>query len=152
MKRYTEAEKERVKEKHPISTIIGRHVTWHKGKTNAGKGDYWACCPFHQERTPSFHCLDREHTYKCFGCGATGDQFTFLQEHEGLSFVEAMERLGGEAETEPLTPEQVAAEEARKAEKRRQQEAFAEQKRQEEIRKASRYWNWGASVICEGVD
>ncbi|MCK7611980.1 CHC2 zinc finger domain-containing protein [Roseibium sp. CAU 1639] len=152
MKRYTEAEKERVKEKHPISTIIGRHVTWHKGKTNAGKGDFWACCPFHQERTPSFHCLDREHTYKCFGCGATGDQFTFLQEHEGLSFVEAMEGLGGEADTEPLTPEQVAEEEKRKAEKRRQQEAFAEQKRQEEIRKASRYWNWGGRVAgTEGV-
>lgn len=153
MKRYSEAEKDRVKQKNPISTVVARHVTWDKAKTNAGTGDYWACCPFHQERTPSFHCMDRDHTYKCFGCGASGDQFTFLEEVEGLSFVEAMERLGGNAEAEPLTPAQIAAEEEKKARRRRQQEAVAEQRRQEEIRKALRYWRWGGRVAgTEGAD
>ncbi len=50
MKRYTEAEKERVKANNPISNIIGRHVTWDRAKTNANAGDFWACCPFHAEK------------------------------------------------------------------------------------------------------
>lgn len=146
MIRYSEAEKERVKEKHPISSIVARHVTWDRAKSNAGTGDYWACCPFHAESTPSFHCVDREHRYKCFGCGASGDQFTFLEAVEGLSFVEAMERLGGRAEAEPLSPEQIAADEKKRADKRRQQEAFAAQRRKEEVGRARMIFDHGGRV------
>jgi DNA primase len=80
-----------------ISSVVGRKVTWDRRKSNPGKGDYWACCPFHGEKSPSFHVEDRKGRYHCFGCKASGDIFTFLVEKEGLSFPEAVERLAEEA-------------------------------------------------------
>src|SRR3990170_4901616 len=80
-----------------ISSVVGRRVAWDRRKTNVGKGDYWACCPFHTEKSPSFHADDRKGRYHCFGCKASGDHFTFLVEKEGLSFPEAVERLAAEA-------------------------------------------------------
>jgi DNA primase len=80
-----------------ISSVVGRRVAWDRRKTNAGKGDYWACCPFHNEKSPSFHVDDRKGRYYCFGCKQSGDIFTFLLEKEGVSFPEAVERLAGEA-------------------------------------------------------
>ena len=80
-----------------ISSVVGRKVAWDRRKTNAGKGDYWACCPFHGEKSPSFHVEDRKGRYHCFGCKASGDIFTFLVEKEGVSFPEAVERLAQEA-------------------------------------------------------
>ncbi|GGA96794.1 DNA primase [Brucella endophytica] len=77
----------------PISTLIGTRVSFDRKKTNASKGDFWACCPFHGEKTPSFHCEDRKGRYHCFGCGVTGDHFKFLTDLEGLSFPEAVERV-----------------------------------------------------------
>lgn len=79
------------------SSVVGRRVQWDRRKTNAGRGDFWACCPFHNEKTPSFHVEDRKGRYHCFGCKASGDIFTFLTEKEGLSFPEAVERLAQEA-------------------------------------------------------
>jgi DNA primase len=81
----------------PISSVVGRRVAWDRKKTNAGRGDYWACCPFHGEKTPSFHVEDKKGRYHCFGCKASGDIFTFLVEKEGVSFPEAVERLAHEA-------------------------------------------------------
>ncbi len=80
-----------------ISAVVGRRVAWDRRKTNAGKGDYWACCPFHNEKSPSFHVEDRKGRYHCFGCKKSGDIFTFLVEKEGLSFPEAVEQLASEA-------------------------------------------------------
>ncbi len=80
-----------------ISSVVGRKVAWDRRKSNPGKGDYWACCPFHGEKSASFHVDDRKGRYHCFGCKASGDIFTFLVEKEGLSFPEAIERLAGEA-------------------------------------------------------
>ena len=80
-----------------ISSVVGRKVAWDRRKTNAGKGDYWACCPFHGEKSASFHVEDRKGRYHCFGCKVSGDIFTFLVEKEGLSFPEAVERLAAEA-------------------------------------------------------
>ena len=76
-----------------LSSVIGRHVQWDRRKTQAAKGDYWACCPFHTEKSPSFHADDRKGRYHCFGCKASGDVFTFLVEKAGLSFPEAVEQL-----------------------------------------------------------
>ena len=76
-----------------ISAVVGRRVQWDRRKTMPGKGDYWACCPFHDEKSPSFHVEDRKGRYHCFGCKASGDIFTFLVEKEGVSFPEAVERL-----------------------------------------------------------
>ena len=61
-----------------ISSVIGRHVTWDRRKTQAAKGDYWACCPFHGEKSPSFHADDRKGRYHCFGCKASGSVFDFV--------------------------------------------------------------------------
>ena len=98
-----------------ISSVIGRHVQWDRRKTNAGKGDYWACCPFHTEKSPSFHADDRKGRYHCFGCKASGDIFTFLVEKQGMRFGEAVEQLAGEAglPVPQLTPEEVQREEKR---------------------------------------
>src|SRR5687767_1203260 len=81
----------------PISDVIGKRVTWDRRKTNVPRGDYWACCPFHGEKTPSFHAEDRKGRYHCFGCGVSGDHFTFLVEQEGLSFPDAVAQLAAEA-------------------------------------------------------
>ena len=80
-----------------ISSVVGRKVVWDMRKSNQAKGDYWAPCPFHQEKTASFHVDDRKGFYYCFGCHAKGNAFTFLQETENMSFMEAVETLAREA-------------------------------------------------------
>ncbi|MCY1668285.1 DNA primase [Rhizobium sp. SL86] len=82
-----------IRDRVPISAVIGRRVTWDKKKTNVSRGDYWACCPFHGEKSPSFHCEDRKGRYHCFGCGVSGDHFRFLQEIEGMSFPESVQTI-----------------------------------------------------------
>ncbi len=62
-----------------------------------GPGDLWACCPFHSEDTPSFHVRVSQGVYKCFGCGASGDVFRFVQEIRGVGFREALEMLAERA-------------------------------------------------------
>ncbi|MEM9279774.1 MAG: DNA primase, partial [Pseudomonadota bacterium] len=86
-----------IRDRLPISEVIGQRVTFDKKKSNSAKGDYWACCPFHGETTPSFHCEDRKGRYYCFGCGASGDHFRFITELDGLNFGEAVERLASQA-------------------------------------------------------
>ncbi len=80
-----------------IADVVGRKVSWDARKTNAGKGDYWAPCPFHQEKTASFHVDDRKGFYYCFGCHAKGDALGFVRETENLGFMEAVKLLAGEA-------------------------------------------------------
>ncbi|MBA5724657.1 DNA primase, partial [Candidatus Liberibacter sp.] len=77
----------------PISEIIGQHVSWDKRKTSPARGDYWACCPFHEEKTPSFHCDDRKGYYYCFSCNAKGDHFSFLSTFLGCSFTESVQKI-----------------------------------------------------------
>ena len=98
-----------------ISSVVGRRVQWDRRKSNPGKGDFWACCPFHAEKSPSFHVEDRKGRYHCFGCKASGDVFTFLVEKEGLSFPEAVERLAEEANVDlpKFSPEEAEREKAR---------------------------------------
>ena len=86
-----------IRNRLPISEVVGASVTFDKRKTNAARGDFWACCPFHGEKSPSFHCENRKGRYHCFGCGVSGDHFRFLVEHGGLSFPEAVERLAAQA-------------------------------------------------------
>lgn len=95
--RFPDSFLDEIRERLPISEVVGSRVTWDKRKTNPARGDYWACCPFHGEKTPSFHCENRKGRYHCFGCGASGDHFRFLAELDGLSFPEAVERLADQA-------------------------------------------------------
>jgi DNA primase len=80
-----------------LSQVVGRKVMWDMRKSNQGKGDMWAPCPFHQEKTASFHVDDRKGYYYCFGCHAKGDAISFLRESENVSFLEAVEMLAREA-------------------------------------------------------
>lgn len=56
--------------------------------------DFWCCCPFHNEKTPSFKVDSSRGSYHCFGCGESGDIFSFVMKQEGLSFYEAIQKLG----------------------------------------------------------
>ena len=75
-----------------VVEVINRRVPLKK----AGK-DFKACCPFHNEKTPSFTVSRPKQFYHCFGCGVSGTAITFLMEFEHLSFPEAVEELAGEA-------------------------------------------------------
>jgi DNA primase len=76
-----------------IEDVIGQHVTLKK----AGGGSLKGLCPFHDERSPSFHVTPSRGLYHCFGCGKGGDVIAFLREVEGLSFADAVERLADKA-------------------------------------------------------
>lgn len=70
---------------------------WDTKKSNQGKGDWWAPCPFHQEKSASFHVDDRKGYYYCFGCHAKGDAISFVKDTENVGFMEAVEILAQEA-------------------------------------------------------
>jgi len=80
-----------------IGQVVGRKVMWDTRKSNQGKGDLWAPCPFHQEKSASFHVDDRKGFYYCFGCHAKGDAITFVRETENVEFMEAVKILAAEA-------------------------------------------------------
>lgn len=88
---------EELKSRLSIADIIGRRVDWDKRKTNGAKGDYWACCPFHGEKSPSFHVEDRKGFFYCFGCHEKGDAIGFTMKMDNLAFHEAVEYLAGVA-------------------------------------------------------
>ena len=80
-----------------LSQVVGRKVLWDPRKSNQGKGDFWAPCPFHQEKSASFHVDDRKGFYYCFGCQAKGDAISFVRETENVGFMEAIGILAAEA-------------------------------------------------------
>ena len=87
----------------PMAALVGRKVKL------ARSGKSWkGCCPFHGEKTPSFYVYDDG--YHCFGCGAHGDAIGFVMQAEGAGFVEAVERLAGEAGLDVPKPSVQAAE------------------------------------------
>lgn len=72
-----------------IADIVGDYVTL----KSAGVGSFKGLCPFHDERSPSFHVRPQVGRYHCFGCGEDGDVFTFLQKTDHVTFSEAVERM-----------------------------------------------------------
>jgi DNA primase len=89
---------DRVRESTDIAAVIAEHVQLKRtGKT------WKALCPFHQEKTPSFHVNPDRQIFKCFGCGEGGDVLHFVMQFEKLSFPEAVELLAGRAGI-PLPP------------------------------------------------
>lgn len=83
---------ERVREATDIAAVIGRVVQL----TRAGRS-LKGLCPFHREKTPSFHVSVERQTFHCFGCGVGGDVFSFVMNFHGLTFREALEELAAEA-------------------------------------------------------
>ncbi|TNE58118.1 MAG: DNA primase [Alphaproteobacteria bacterium] len=94
-----------------ITDVVGRRVRYDRQKSNPRRKDYWGCCPFHSEKTPSFHVDEPRGFYHCFGCGEHGNVFDFVMKTENLSFPEAVERLAADAGLE--MPRQSPAEVAR---------------------------------------
>lgn len=78
-----------VRSRMNIADVVGDYVTL----KNAGPGSMKGLCPFHEERTPSFHVRPQVGYYHCFGCGEGGDVFSFLQKIDHVTFQEAVERL-----------------------------------------------------------
>jgi DNA primase len=78
-----------VREKSRIDEVVSGYVTLR----NAGGGSMKGLCPFHDEKSPSFHVTPSRGFYHCFGCQAGGDVINFLMQIDGLSFTEAVERL-----------------------------------------------------------
>lgn len=81
-----------VRDRTDLVEVIGRHVTL-KRSGNSLVG----LCPFHQEKSPSFHVVPSKGIFHCFGCQTSGDVFRFLMMIEGLSFVESVKELAGPA-------------------------------------------------------
>ncbi|MBL1272361.1 MAG: DNA primase [Marinobacter maritimus] len=75
-----------------LAELIGSRITLKKAGAN-----YKACCPFHDEKTPSFNVRPDKGFYHCFGCGAHGDAISFVREFEGLGFTDAVEELARKA-------------------------------------------------------
>ena len=71
-----------------IVDVISDYVTLRKKGAN-----YQACCPFHNEKTPSFIVSPAKGVFKCFGCGKGGNAITFVMEHENMSYVEALKTV-----------------------------------------------------------
>ncbi len=124
-----------------LSTVIMRTDKL----TRAGR-EWKACCPFHDEKTPSFYVNDQKGFYHCFGCGAHGDVISWMTEQRGLSFIDACKELASEAGMEVPAPDPVAA---KKAEKRAElvdvtteaQDWFVHNLRSAEGREALAYLN-----------
>ena len=84
--------KQKVKDANDIVSVVSKYVTLNrKGKT------WWANCPFHYEKTPSFAVNGQEQYYHCFGCGVSGDIFSFVQHMENCDFFDALKILAENA-------------------------------------------------------
>lgn len=108
MARIAESSKEDIRQRLDIVELVREYLP---GLKRAGR-HHKACCPFHQEKTPSFMVNPEKQIFHCFGCQAGGDVFAFVMKMEGLSFPEAVEKLADRAgvkiqqDRRELTPEQ----------------------------------------------
>jgi DNA primase len=98
---------EQIKLRADILEVVGDFVSLKKKGVN-----YWACCPFHNEKSPSFSVNPAKGIYKCFGCGKAGDSIKFVMDVEGVSYPEALRYLAKkyqiEIEERVVTPEELA--------------------------------------------
>ncbi len=92
-----------------IVDVVGDFVTLKKRGAN-----HMACCPFHNEKTPSFVVSPSKGIYKCFGCGKSGTAVGFVMEHENLSYTEALKYLAKKYHIEVVEKEETAEEIARR--------------------------------------
>ena len=104
MSRYTADSRDRVFAAVDMLAVVSTRTELRR----AGVNSYFGVCPFHDERTGSFHVRPDEKHYHCFGCQESGDPFDFVMQTEGLDFKAAMEsladRFGVQLETEDEDP------------------------------------------------
>lgn len=122
-------------------------IAWDRRRSSDARGDWWACCPFHGEATPSFHVREpkgRDGTFKCFGCGAQGSVVDYVMARDGVDAAEALKRLAQAARiAREDDPGREARDEARR--KAREAEREAELKREfaaidRRVKRAVRIW------------
>ncbi|MEQ5786736.1 DNA primase [Erythrobacter sp. NFXS35] len=92
--------KDELRARITLSTLVMRSVKL----TRAGR-EWKGCCPFHDEKTPSFYVNDQKQFYHCFGCGAHGDAISWMVDHAGLQFMDAVKELAAEAGMEVPAPD-----------------------------------------------
>jgi len=140
--RYTAESRDRVFDAVDMIALVNSRTDLRR----AGVNSYFGLCPFHDERTGSFHVRPEEKHYHCFGCQSSGDPFTFVMETEGLDFKGAMEmladRFGVTLETEGEDP--------RAAARRQQRERLFAL-----LRRATEYYSrylWAAREAADARD
>ena len=99
--------KEQIRQRLDIAEVVGEVVALKP----AGKGQLKGLCPFHNEKTPSFHVHQERGFYYCFGCQAKGDLFDFVMQTQGSDFYEALQQLGERAgvDVTPQSPQRPRA-------------------------------------------
>lgn len=108
-----------IKEKLPINEVVGQYVQLRRaGRNFVGR------CPFHKERTPSFHVSPERNSYMCFGCSEKGDIFTFVQKIDGVDFVTALKQLAERAGV--VLKQRSPVDEAARAESKNKEEHLLE--------------------------
>ena len=100
---------DRILDTAQIVDVVGDFVTLKRRGAN-----YTACCPFHNEKTPSFYVSPSKGIYKCFGCGKSGTTVGFVMEHESMSYVEALKYLAAKYHIEVVEKEDSAEDIARR--------------------------------------
>ena len=75
----TDEDKERVRQATDVLALVGETV-----ELRQRGNSFWGCCPFHQEKSPSFHVDPQTGLWKCFGCGESGDVFAYVMKREAL--------------------------------------------------------------------
>jgi DNA primase len=99
--------KDELRARITLSTLVQRSVKL----TRAGR-EWKGCCPFHEEKTPSFYVNDQKAFYHCFGCGAHGDAISWMVDQQGLQFMDAIKELAAMAGMEVPVPDPVMAKKA----------------------------------------
>ena len=89
---FSKTDLDNIKSKISISSELEK-----KAKLVQKGNDYWCCCPFHEEKTPSFKINDDQGSFYCFGCGAKGDIFTLYTDLYNYNFVDAVKELSQRA-------------------------------------------------------
>lgn len=143
----------------PVSEVVGRRVTWDLRRSHPSRGEFWAPCPFHSERSASFHVLDGKGFWKCFGCGAKGDAFGFLMQLDGLGFMEALREvaslagmeLPGRGRPDPQAREAAGAARARREAERAEREERARRLAEGALDRALRLWREAHEAEAPGA-
>lgn len=92
MARISDEDINHVRDATDIVSVVSEYVVLKQRGS-----DFWGCCPFHNEKTPSFHVIPQSQRWHCFGCGEGGDVFKFLVKKEGMTFPEAVRYLADRA-------------------------------------------------------
>ncbi len=128
---------EEIKNRVAMSDVLELHNI----KLNNNK---FACCPFHNEKTPSFSVYKDNKKYHCFGCGAGGDVITFTMMYYNISFKEALHQLNSDFNL-GLTNKKISPEEYRK----RKNEASAKKEAAEQQREKEEYNRYAYNRLCD---